>query len=59
MTIEKQHNGSYLIYTVDDQTQQLIQKVYYGYTKKEAKALFLQYLGELCAKEFINQTHNN
>lgn len=52
MTIEKQLNGSYLIYTTDNKDQ-FIKQVYYGYTKKEAKDLFLKHLADLLVKEII------
>ena len=38
MTIEKQHNGSYLISAIIG--IQYVKKVYYGYTKLEAKQRF-------------------
>jgi len=42
MIYEKQHNGSYLFTAVID--GQLVKQVYYGYTLKDCKQQFRQYL---------------
>ena len=42
MIYEKQHNGSYLF--TDIVNNQLVKQVYYGYTLKECKQQFRQYL---------------
>jgi hypothetical protein len=42
MTVEKQLNGSLLVYTVHK--GRLVRMVYYGYTKREAVKLFREHL---------------
>ena len=44
MTIERQHNGSYLICTIVG--SRYYKHVYYGYTRKEACAEFRAWLRE-------------
>lgn len=53
MIIEKQHNGSILISDISDITGEYYKQVYYGYSLKEAKQLFRDYLAEQEGHQYL------